>query len=1042
MASSMAFFAGNFPFIFSFFFLCLAFLPTQCTDLDGSHAPTPGEALTVNASFFSSLGKRTDPRLGLAIRGSAPRLEPAVGIAHSDLFYYISGRSHGHEKETLYFSFGSRWTIPLLLFLLRQTHLTRGHWQRPLTFLWLLTGAAATGDSNPDAEPPSVSPPLLQRICEWALATAATPLQASKRVLQSSLQWLVAGDYKNPYTWFSWPLMVMALWLAWQVVHFWWKRFGRANPTIIWLRGTEQRFRGWWRGAWEWMQDEQETVQARPAVVTVEDTRRSHVPSTPATNLAASRLRYVGLTPDPKRNLDFERTESTPNGIQTASYVQNGASIANMPESTPWCELTPAQKQDWDGGGQPRMLQEDDRTRQARLKCLEEAYRGNMDCSRNEEAESLRQLDPKETFHLDNCREIVRAIRVLEAMRQTVMGYMDQHQELTLAHGQWLLLEGTRLITDSKWTQLRERMSQEPGLTWSQVVRESCRLMGVTTRGNWQQLLSHMSRLGGRRALTLMEYFHHFQLAAKASNFMLNDLDQRNGTVLHEYMLRGTKMPGLVTYVQLQFQEQWGKNLDYATLTQSKELVMQFSSLNEKDRLPYIVTEGRGGDQALALQFMYLAEELKPRLADLWPMEVRAGALAHFSNADKQGILENLGATRQLFAVTNVEREGGENANPLRVRESRRERSNGSIPTIVPNAMNTIPIDRRPPMEALTKAGRCFKCNRSFSSCRVGENRKQCTHARAADVRRGLLAWIYCPQIFYPTINGRRVSPMPLLNGAERELVREAINADDALRAEYQDMLAERWPEPPAEAARPPVQARAAPTQPQIMRLFLTSTPMQDEEARMMDDGGVGAELQVGNESAWIAEAVVEHGTRRVKLNALVDPGGSASMITLAVCRALDIQLKPYTGPTLAWGTSNSIAVFGAATVAFKASSMDESVLLQDVVVVARPSAATGTAVLVGRGSDSHSERSGRCGSGDSGVAAEGGHLQVLQWACENGCPWDEWTCAYAAQGRHLEVLKWARANGCPWSAVTCAVAAGGGHLEVLKWARVNGCPE
>ena len=47
--------------------------------------------------------------------------------------------------------------------------------------------------------------------------------------------------------------------------------------------------------------------------------------------------------------------------------------------------------------------------------------------------------------------------------------------------------------------------------------------------------------------------------------------------------------------------------------------------------------------------------------------------------------------------------------------------------------------------------------------------------------------------------------------------------------------------------------------------------------------------------------------------------------------------------------------------------------------------------------------------------AAKYGHLEVLKWARENGCPWDEVTCAYAAKGGHLDVLKWARENGCPW---------------------------
>ena len=74
-------------------------------------------------------------------------------------------------------------------------------------------------------------------------------------------------------------------------------------------------------------------------------------------------------------------------------------------------------------------------------------------------------------------------------------------------------------------------------------------------------------------------------------------------------------------------------------------------------------------------------------------------------------------------------------------------------------------------------------------------------------------------------------------------------------------------------------------------------------------------------------------------------------------------------------------------------------------------------------------------------AAAKGGHLEVLKWLRENGCPWDEETCRYAAYGGHFEVLKWARANDCPWNEYTCAYAAKGGHLEVLKWAREKGCP-
>ena len=67
--------------------------------------------------------------------------------------------------------------------------------------------------------------------------------------------------------------------------------------------------------------------------------------------------------------------------------------------------------------------------------------------------------------------------------------------------------------------------------------------------------------------------------------------------------------------------------------------------------------------------------------------------------------------------------------------------------------------------------------------------------------------------------------------------------------------------------------------------------------------------------------------------------------------------------------------------------------------------------------------------------------IWMLKWARENGCPWDEMTCANAASGGHLEMLKWARENGCPWDENTCANAASGGHLDVLKWARENGVP-
>ena len=48
---------------------------------------------------------------------------------------------------------------------------------------------------------------------------------------------------------------------------------------------------------------------------------------------------------------------------------------------------------------------------------------------------------------------------------------------------------------------------------------------------------------------------------------------------------------------------------------------------------------------------------------------------------------------------------------------------------------------------------------------------------------------------------------------------------------------------------------------------------------------------------------------------------------------------------------------------------------------------------------------------------------------------------AYSAENGHLEVLQWAIANGCPWTTETLAFARENGHNEVFQWARDNGYP-
>ena len=65
------------------------------------------------------------------------------------------------------------------------------------------------------------------------------------------------------------------------------------------------------------------------------------------------------------------------------------------------------------------------------------------------------------------------------------------------------------------------------------------------------------------------------------------------------------------------------------------------------------------------------------------------------------------------------------------------------------------------------------------------------------------------------------------------------------------------------------------------------------------------------------------------------------------------------------------------------------------------------------------------CCSGRASRAAHGGGIRVLRresaaiWRCcsgraSRGCPWDARTCAFARERGHLEVLIWAREQGCP----------------------------
>lgn len=78
-------------------------------------------------------------------------------------------------------------------------------------------------------------------------------------------------------------------------------------------------------------------------------------------------------------------------------------------------------------------------------------------------------------------------------------------------------------------------------------------------------------------------------------------------------------------------------------------------------------------------------------------------------------------------------------------------------------------------------------------------------------------------------------------------------------------------------------------------------------------------------------------------------------------------------------------------------------------------------------------------------IAAEGGHLDCLQYIHDHRCPWPEVgcsvldVCAAAASNGHLGCLKFAHKNGSAWDSRTLLFAARGGHLQCIIYGHEEG---
>ena len=75
--------------------------------------------------------------------------------------------------------------------------------------------------------------------------------------------------------------------------------------------------------------------------------------------------------------------------------------------------------------------------------------------------------------------------------------------------------------------------------------------------------------------------------------------------------------------------------------------------------------------------------------------------------------------------------------------------------------------------------------------------------------------------------------------------------------------------------------------------------------------------------------------------------------------------------------------------------------------------------------------------------AAMRGSVRLLKWMRENNhADWSVSTCYCAARSGHLPVLQYLHENGCPWDVYTCEYAAERKRWDCLQYAVDNKCPE
>jgi len=77
---------------------------------------------------------------------------------------------------------------------------------------------------------------------------------------------------------------------------------------------------------------------------------------------------------------------------------------------------------------------------------------------------------------------------------------------------------------------------------------------------------------------------------------------------------------------------------------------------------------------------------------------------------------------------------------------------------------------------------------------------------------------------------------------------------------------------------------------------------------------------------------------------------------------------------------------------------------------------------------------------GSARVAAQKGHIEIIEFFNSHNYPWNEQTAMWCAGSGQLAALQHLHENGCPWDFSTCLSAVYDNHFECLKYAVEHGC--